>query len=92
MKNKRKPDMSVSQKIAELSAAKKKKVKTKKTHFFQEMKEEMKKVSWTTKEELTTCTKIVIGAIFALGLSIYVVDLFIRYVLQGMGSLIRLIS
>ena len=82
--------MSVSTKIADLSAAKQK--KKKRGSFFQGMKEEMKKVSWTTKEELTTCTKIVIGAIFALGLSIYVVDLFIRYVLQGMGSLIRLIS
>ena len=84
--------MSVSQKIAELSAAKKKKAKAKKTHFFQDMKEEMKKVSWTTKEELGTCTKIVIGAVFALGLGIYVVDLVIRYALQGIGGLIRLIG
>lgn len=84
--------MSVSQKIAELSAAKKKKAKAKKTNFFQDMKEEMKKVTWTTKEELATCTRIVIGAIFALGLSIYVVDLVIRYALQGIGSLFRLIG
>jgi len=83
--------MSVSQKIAELSAAKKKKAKTK-SHFFKDMKEEMKKVSWTTREELLTCTRIVVGAIFALGIGIYAVDLFIRFVLQGIGSLVRLIS
>lgn len=84
--------MTVSQKMAELSAAKKKKAKSKKTSFFQDMKEEMKKVSWTTKEELAICTRIVIGAIFALGLGIYVVDLVIRFVIQGLGNLIHLIT
>ena len=82
--------MSVSQKIADLSAAKKKKAK--KASFIQEMKDEMKKVSWTTKDELRTCGKIVIGAIFALGLGIYLVDLFIRLVLNGIGNLVRLIG
>lgn len=83
--------MSVSQKIAELSSSKRKSTRVK-NRFFQDMKEEMKKVSWTTKEELVTCTKIVIGAIFVLGLGIYVVDLVIRYVLIGIGNLIHLIS
>ena len=41
------------------------------------MKEEMKRVSWTSKEDLFSFGKIVIGAIFALGLGIYLVDLFI---------------
>ena len=83
--------MTVSQKMAALSAAKKKKAKTK-THFFQDMKEEMKKVSWTTKEELAVCTRIVIGAIFALGLGIYVVDLSIRFILQSIGSFVHFMA
>jgi len=83
--------MTVSQKMAALNAAKKKKAKTK-THFFQDMKEEMKKVSWTTKEELAVCTRIVIGAIFALGLGIYVVDLSIRFILQSIGSLVHFMA
>lgn len=83
--------MSISQKIAHLNAASKKRSKTK-VHFFQSMKEEMKKVSWTTKEELAACTKIVIGTIFALGFAIYMIDLIIRYVLIGIGNLIYLIS
>lgn len=90
MSMKKKPDMSVSQKVAELSASKKKKAK--KASFLHNMKEEMKRVSWTTKEELRTCGKIVIGAIFFLGLGIYLVDLFIRLVLNGIGNLVRLIG
>ncbi len=77
--------MTISHKVAELNAKKRKKVKGK-TNFFHELKEEMKKVSWTTKEELVFCTKIVLGAIFALGLGIYVVDLCIRFVLQGISN------
>ena len=86
---KKKPDMSVSQKIAEISAAKKKK---KKTSLLKDMKEEMKRVSWTTQDELKTCGKIVVGAIFFLGLGIYVVDLVIRMVLSGIGNIVRLIG
>ncbi|MCB1106707.1 MAG: preprotein translocase subunit SecE [Chlamydiia bacterium] len=87
---KKKPDMSVSQKIAELNAIKKKKAK--KSSFFHDMKEEMKRVSWTTKEELQTCGKIVIGAIFVLGLAIYIIDLFLRLSMSGIGNLVRLIG
>ena len=87
---KKKPEMSVSTKIADLSAAKQK--KKKRGSFFQGMKEEMKKVSWTSKEELKTCGKIVIGSIFVLGLGIYLIDLFIRLVLSGIGNLVRLIG
>ena len=88
MKKKRHPQMTISQKVAELNAKKKKKVKGK-VSFFYELKEEMKKVSWTTKEELVFCTKIVLGAIFALGLGIYIVDLCIRFVIQGIGHFVK---
>lgn len=86
---KKKSDMSVSQKVTELSLGKK---KTKKVSFLHNMKEEMKRVSWTTKDELRTCGKIVIGAIFFLGLGIYLVDLLIRLVINGIGNLVRLIG
>ncbi len=83
--------MTVSQKIEQLAAAKAKKGK-KRGNFFREMKEEMKRVSWTSKEDLMTFGKVVVGAIFALGLGIYLVDLFIRLVLDGIGNLVRLIG
>lgn len=53
--------------------------------FIGELKEELKKVSWTTKAELQFCTKVVVGAIFLFGLGIYGVDL----VIQGGLTLIK---
>jgi preprotein translocase subunit SecE len=89
MKRKSKPDMSVARKMTEFSVAKGKKGRK---NFLQEMREEMRRVSWTTKEELISCTKIVIGAIFVLGLGIYVIDLFIRNVLLGISSLLHIVT
>lgn len=59
--------------------------------YIQELKEELKKVTWTTKAELVTCTRIVIGATFAFGLGIYLVDLIIKGVLDGFGALVHMI-
>lgn len=50
----------------------------KKINFFQDIKEEIHKISWTSKKELRTCTKIVLTSIFFLGFSIYFIDLFIK--------------
>ncbi|NGX50580.1 MAG: Protein translocase subunit SecE [Chlamydiae bacterium] len=82
--------MTVSQKVTDLRVAKRKRAM--RLGFFREMKEEMKMVSWTTREELRLCGKIVIGAIFALGLGIYLVDLTLRLFLSGTGNLVRLIG
>lgn len=87
----KKPSMTVAQKIADLSGAKSSKAK-RKGSFFRDMKEEMRKVSWTSRDELRTCGKIVIGSIFTLGLGIYFTDLFIRLILDGVGNLVRLIG
>ena len=46
--------------------------------FIQDLKEELKKVSWTTQEELKFSTKMVVGATFFLGMGIYFVDLVIK--------------
>jgi preprotein translocase SecE subunit len=46
--------------------------------YIQELKAELGKVSWTTKEELKFSTKAVIMATFVLGLGIYLVDLLIK--------------
>jgi preprotein translocase subunit SecE len=46
--------------------------------YVQELKDELRKVSWTTKEELKFSTKAVIGTTFVLGLGIYLVDLIIK--------------
>ncbi len=57
--------------------------------FFQELKEELKKVSWTTKDELQFSTKVVIGSIFLFGLGIYLVDLMIKGVLDVIAVVVH---
>lgn len=42
------------------------------------LKEELKKVNWTTKAELILCTKIVLWSTLLFGLGIYLVDLVIK--------------
>lgn len=59
--------------------------------FFGELKEELKKVSWTTKEELISSTKVVLLSIFLFGLGIYVIDLLVKGVLEGIKVSLRFI-
>ncbi|MBF8262424.1 MAG: secE [Parachlamydiales bacterium] len=63
----------------------------KKQSFFREVINELKKVTWTTREELLMSTKAVIIATFAFGLLIYVCDLVIRGSVTGFGVLVRMI-
>jgi preprotein translocase subunit SecE len=59
--------------------------------YLGELKEELKKVTWTSKLELQFSTKAVIGAIFIFGLGIYFVDLLIKGVLDGFGVIVHFI-
>ena len=54
--------------------------------YIQELKSELRKVSWTTKDELLFSTKAVIGTTFVLGLSIYLVDLVIKGCLDTVSA------
>jgi preprotein translocase subunit SecE len=57
--------------------------------LIREYKEELKKVSWTTKEELKFFTKIVVGNTFVLGLGIYFADLIIKGVIHLIGRIVH---
>lgn len=46
--------------------------------YIQELKEELKKVSWTTMVELRFSTKMVVLTTVFFGLGIYLVDFFIK--------------
>jgi len=63
----------------------------KKLSYFREVQNELKKVTWTSKEELILCTKAVIFATFFFGLAIYGVDLLIRGTLDGVAAFLRMI-
>ncbi|MBS0620790.1 MAG: preprotein translocase subunit SecE [Verrucomicrobia bacterium] len=57
--------------------------------YIQELKDELKKVSWTAQEELKLSTKMVILATFLFGLGIYLVDLLIKFGLDLVGFIVR---
>jgi preprotein translocase subunit SecE len=54
-----------------------------------DIKQELKKVEWTSKEELQVYTKIVLASTFLFGLAIYVIDLAIQGVLGGINLLLK---
>lgn len=60
--------------------------------FIGEIKGELHKVHWTSREELLTYTKIVIIATFVFGMSIYFVDMLIQGTLNTLSFLLRLIA
>ena len=59
--------------------------------YIQELKAELSKVSWTTKEELKFSTKAVISTTFVLGLGIYLVDLVIKGCLDNISLVVHYI-
>jgi preprotein translocase subunit SecE len=58
-------------------------------NFFAEVKQELKKISWTTPEELRVYTKVVVATTFLMGLSIYMLDLVIQSFLNGLSIIFR---
>ena len=76
---------SVKEKDAALNAWKPK-------EFIGEIKDELSKITWTSPEELKAYTQIVVGATFAFGMGIYLLDLLIQSVLTGLASAVHLIA
>jgi preprotein translocase subunit SecE len=66
-------------------------VRSSRMSYVRELKGELKKVTWTTKEELTLGTKVVIGSMFVFGMGIYLSDLLIKGVLEGFSTIIHLV-
>lgn len=60
--------------------------------FIGDTKDEFKKITWTNREELITYTKMVIGATFICGMSIFFIDYLIQSTLNTLGYLVRLIG
>ncbi len=59
--------------------------------FVGDVKAEFKKITWTSKEELIVYTQAVVGATFALGLGVYVVDLAIQTSLWALGRVVHFV-
>ena len=60
-------------------------------NYIREVKEELKKVTWTTRSELILSTKLVVGSTFVFGIGIYAVDLLIKTVLNGVAGMVHFI-
>jgi len=60
--------------------------------FVADIKGEIKRITWTSREELLFYTKLVVGATFVFGMAIYVLDLLIQATLGGLNFLLQLIS
>ncbi len=84
--------MSFSEKATKLAYERKKKKSRQKTPFLEGMKTEIKKISWTSKQELALATKIVLGSIFCLSIGIYVIDLALRGIMHGLSLLTHIIN
>lgn len=61
-------------------------------NYFGDIKDEFKKINWTSPEELKTYTKIVVAMTFFCGMGLYVMDIVIQTVLTGLNGLMRLIG
>lgn len=59
--------------------------------FIQDLKEELRKVSWTTQDQLKFSTKMVVGTTFFLGMGIYCVDLVIKGCLDLVALVVHFI-
>ncbi len=66
--------------------------KKKSRSYLKEVQQELKKVSWTSKEELKFSTKVVIGSVFSFGIAIYLVDIAVKGALDTLSYLVRMIG
>jgi preprotein translocase subunit SecE len=87
--------MSIAQKTSIFAESKKRAQATlkkgPKESLLQGLKDELRKVAWTSKEELKICTKIVVGSTFMFGLGIYGVDLVVKGFLEAIHMITRLV-
>ena len=75
-------------KKAPAAAAPKDRVKTKAkaATFVSDIKGELKRITWTPRDELWIYTKIVVATTVVMGLGIYIVDLCIQGVLSSLSA------
>ena len=59
---------------------------------FAEIKSEFKKISWTSRDELITYTKIVVMGTFLMGALVFFTDVTIRAVLHWLDAILRAVT
>ena len=66
--------------------------KKRKGSYIHGVKEELKKVTWTSKDELKTFTKVVILSTLLFGFGIFCVDMVARHFLVAINNLVTRIG
>ena len=82
----------MSQKIVTLTQKDKKFVKSniiRKVGVVKRFKDELKKVTWTSKKDLIAYTKVVVISTFVFGIGIYVIDIVVRDILNLINLLMH---
>ena len=59
--------------------------------FIADVKNEVKKITWTTKKELKSSTRIVILTTVLFGFTIYLIDFLLKNALEVVSHILRLI-
>ncbi len=57
--------------------------------FFGDVKQELRRVDWTSKDELTSYTKIVVISMFVFGTFVYFVDLLMQGFLGAINLVVK---
>jgi preprotein translocase subunit SecE len=60
--------------------------------FGREIKQELKKIEWTTKDELKSYTKIVVISTFLFGMGVYFIDLIVQTFLSGIHLIFKFLT
>ena len=63
--------------------------KKKKVSYFRRILKEFKNISWTSKDELITSTKVVVISTFVCAFGIYFIDMMIKSFLSLIGNFSR---
>jgi preprotein translocase subunit SecE len=57
--------------------------------YIQELKDEIKKINWTTQEDLKFATKMVVLSTIVFGLGIYLTDFFVKGSLDAVKNILH---
>lgn len=60
-------------------------------HFFADVKTELKRITWTSKDEMQLYLKVVCVSTILFGFGIYAVDLLVQTVLRSINGLLTLV-
>jgi len=59
--------------------------------FLEEMKKEIKKISWPSGKEIFQMTRVVIGSTFFLVFSVFFVDIFLKGMLDSTARILKML-